>query len=197
MPTTNSRGHYNRGCTSVLHHCRGNAAVFSVLEYALQQNSHTKGQVGMDRIKIEDSRFLIKYACEDLRSLRSVLQSLQEQTDFPDSQDVLAVVIRALDPITADIWKAADTINEELKNDKSAVDWRFQKTATEKTAPQCLRWSFLFVVMQLSVWHTSVSSMRFAICSRMSPSGAHNVADQVVHPLCHDHKWIAVFIHGR
>lgn len=76
----------------------------------------------MDRIKIEDSRFLIKYACEDLRSLRSVLQSLQEQTDFPDSQDVLAVVIRALDPITADIWKAADTINEELKNDKSAVD---------------------------------------------------------------------------
>ena len=76
----------------------------------------------MDRIKIEDSRFLLKYACEDLRSLRSVLQSLQEQTDFPDSQDVLAVVIRALDPITADIWKAADTINEELKNDKSAVD---------------------------------------------------------------------------
>ena len=76
----------------------------------------------MDRIKIEDSRFLIKYACEDLRSLRSVLQSLQEQTDFPDSQEVLAVVIRVLDPITADIWKAADTINEELKNDKSAVD---------------------------------------------------------------------------
>ena len=76
----------------------------------------------MDRIKIEDSRFLIKYACEDLRSLRSVLQSLQEQTDFPDSQDVLAVVIRVLDPITADIWKAADTINEELKNDKSAAD---------------------------------------------------------------------------
>lgn len=30
----------------------------------------------MDRIKIEDSRFLIKYACEDLRSLRSVMQSL-------------------------------------------------------------------------------------------------------------------------
>ena len=76
----------------------------------------------MDRIKIEDSRFLIKYACEDLRSLRFVLQSLQEQTDFPDSQDVLAVVIRALDPITADIWKAADMINEELKKEKSAAD---------------------------------------------------------------------------
>ena len=76
----------------------------------------------MDRIKIEDSRALLKYACEDLISLRSVLQSLESQADCLDSQDVLAVVIRALDPIAADIWKAADTINEELKNDKSAVD---------------------------------------------------------------------------
>lgn len=73
----------------------------------------------MDRIKIEDSRFLIKYACEDLRSLRSVLQSLQEQKDFPDSQDVPAVVARTLHPIIEDVQKAVDMIGEELEKEKN------------------------------------------------------------------------------
>ena len=73
----------------------------------------------MDKIKIEDSRFLIKYACEDLRSLRSVLQSLLNQADCPDSQDVLAVVIRALEPIIGDIRKAVDTIGGELEKEKN------------------------------------------------------------------------------
>ena len=75
----------------------------------------------MNIIKIEDSRFLIKYACEDLRSLRSVLQSLQNQADCPDSQDVLAVVIRALEPIIGDIHKAVDTIGGELEKEKNGA----------------------------------------------------------------------------
>ena len=80
-----------------------------------------KGLV-MNIIKIEDSRFLIKYACEDLRSLRSVLQSLQNRADCPDSQDVLAVVIRALEPIIGDIHKAVDMIGEELKGKERDSD---------------------------------------------------------------------------
>lgn len=71
----------------------------------------------MDRIKIEDSRFLIKYACEDLRSLRSVMQSLESQTDCLDSQDVLAVVDRTLHPIIEDVQKAVDTIGGELERE--------------------------------------------------------------------------------
>ena len=73
----------------------------------------------MDKIKIEDSRFLIKYADEDLRSLRSVMQSLESQTDCLDSQDVLAVVARALGPIIGDIRKAVDTIGGELEKEKN------------------------------------------------------------------------------
>ena len=72
----------------------------------------------MDRIKIEDSRFLIKYACEDLRSLRSVMQSLESQTDCLDSQDVLAVATRALGLIIGDIRKAVDTIGGELERER-------------------------------------------------------------------------------
>ena len=73
----------------------------------------------MDRIKIEDSRFLIKYAYEDLRSLRSVMQSLESQADCLDSQDVLAVATRALGPIIGDIRKAVDTIGGELEKEKN------------------------------------------------------------------------------
>ena len=76
----------------------------------------------MNIIKIEDSRFLIKYACEDLRSLRSVMQSLESQADCLDSQDVLAVVIRALEPIIGDIHKAVDMIGEELKGKERDSD---------------------------------------------------------------------------
>lgn len=76
----------------------------------------------MDRIKIEDSRFLIKYACEDLRSLSSVMQSLESQTDCLDSQDLLAVITRALHPIIEDIQKAVDMIGEELQEKKSDSD---------------------------------------------------------------------------
>ena len=76
----------------------------------------------MDRIKIEDSRFLIKYACEDLRSLRSVMQSLESQTDCLDSQDVLAVVARTLHPIIEDVQKAVDMIGEELKGKERDSD---------------------------------------------------------------------------
>ena len=76
----------------------------------------------MDRIKIEDSRFLIKYACEDLRSLSSVMQSLESQTDCLDSQDLLAVITRALHPIIEDIQKAVDMIDEELQEKKSDSD---------------------------------------------------------------------------
>ena len=73
----------------------------------------------MDRIKIEDSKALLKYACEDLISLRSVLQSLESQADCLDNQDVLAVVTRALGPIIGDIRKAVDTISGELEKEKN------------------------------------------------------------------------------
>lgn len=67
----------------------------------------------MDRIKIEDSYFLLRFACDDLRSLRAVMQAVEIQTDCIKQQDVLAVVIRALEPIINDIQKAVDFIYEE------------------------------------------------------------------------------------
>ena len=73
-----------------------------------------KGQ-DMDRIKIEDSSLLLKYACDDLNSLRSVLQAIETPADCLDVRDLFAVVNRTLDPITRDIQRASDTICEELQ----------------------------------------------------------------------------------
>ena len=73
----------------------------------------------MDKSKIEDSWFLIQHAYEDLRSLRSVMQNLESQTDCLDSQDVLVVATRALGPIIGDIRKAVDTIGGELEKEKN------------------------------------------------------------------------------
>lgn len=68
----------------------------------------------MDSIKIEDSRFLIKGACEDLRSLRAVMETVEGQTDCLNEQDLLVVAIRALKPIIDDLQKAIELIDEEL-----------------------------------------------------------------------------------
>ena len=68
----------------------------------------------MDSIKIEDSRFLIKGAYEDLRSLRAVMEAVEDQTDCLNEQDLLVVAIRALKPIIDDLQKATELINEEL-----------------------------------------------------------------------------------
>ena len=51
-----------------------------------------------------------------------MLQSLQNRADCPDSQDVLAVVIRALEPIIGDIHKAVDMLGEELKGKERDPD---------------------------------------------------------------------------
>ena len=83
-------------------------------EEVTTQTRNKKG-LYMDRIKIEDSRFLIKSACQDLKSLSSVMEAVVDQTDCLNEQDLLAVTIRALKPIIDDLQKATNLIDEELE----------------------------------------------------------------------------------
>ena len=106
-----------RWCTNIFPLCGGNIDVHSTIDLASVKKLYCqKKGLAMDRIKIEDSMFLLKYACEDLRVLRSVIQSLESQADC---LDVLAVVIRALGPIIGDIRNAVDTIGGELEKEKN------------------------------------------------------------------------------
>ena len=63
----------------------------------------------MDRLKIDESRNLLRFACEDLKALKCVVQVVEDQKDWPYERETLRVVLRALDPIISDIreieWK--------------------------------------------------------------------------------------------
>lgn len=71
----------------------------------------------MDKLKIDESRNLLRFACEDLEALKSVVQVMEDQKDWPYEREMLRVVLRALDPIIADIQECIDNIGEELKEE--------------------------------------------------------------------------------
>ena len=56
-------------------------------------------------------------AAEDLEALKSVVQVMEDQKDWPYEREMLRVVLRALDPIIADIQECIDNIGEELKGE--------------------------------------------------------------------------------
>lgn len=71
----------------------------------------------MDKMRIDDSRNLLRFACEDLIALKSVVQVVEDQKDWPNEREMLMVVLRALDPIIRDIQEVVDSISTELKGE--------------------------------------------------------------------------------
>lgn len=73
----------------------------------------------MNKISIADSRNLLRFACEDLKALKSVVQMVEDQKDWPNEREMLAVVLRALGPIISDIEEGINSISEELNEANS------------------------------------------------------------------------------
>lgn len=71
----------------------------------------------MNKMRIDDSRNLLRFACEDLKALKSVVQVVEDQKDWPNEREMLMVVLRALDPIIRDIQEVVDSISAELKGE--------------------------------------------------------------------------------
>ena len=71
----------------------------------------------MNKMRIDDSRNLLRFACEDLKALKSVVQVVEDQKDWPNEREMLMVVLRALDPIIRDIQEIVDSISAELKGE--------------------------------------------------------------------------------
>ena len=71
----------------------------------------------MNRLKFDDSRNLLRFACDDLEALRFVVQAVEDQKDWPYDREMLKVVLRSLDPIITDIQVCLDSISEELKEE--------------------------------------------------------------------------------
>ena len=73
----------------------------------------------MNKISIADSRNLLRFACEDLKALKSVVQVVEDQKDWPNEREMLAVVLRALGSIISDIEEGINSISEELNEENS------------------------------------------------------------------------------
>ena len=72
----------------------------------------------MNRISIANSRNLLQFACEDLKALKSVVQVVEDQKDWPYEREMLAVVLRSLGSIISDMEEGIESISEELKEEK-------------------------------------------------------------------------------
>ena len=73
----------------------------------------------MNKISIADSRNLLRFACEDLKALKTVVQVVEDQKDWPNEREMLSVVLRALDSIISDFEAGIDSISGELKEENS------------------------------------------------------------------------------
>lgn len=70
----------------------------------------------MKSIRITDSNQAIKFACEDLKAIQSVIAMVEGEETISCERETLKVVLRALSPIIADISEAVSVIDEELSS---------------------------------------------------------------------------------
>ena len=68
----------------------------------------------MDMIKLDDSRNLLRSACDDIEALRTVVLMADMEDGLAVADGMLPVTARALVPIIADMREAIKSIEKEL-----------------------------------------------------------------------------------
>ena len=66
-------------------------------------------------IEISDHLQQLKFAKEDLRALSIIVTVVEDQKDWQNDKEMLAVMRRALDPISSDMEDAIGGIEAELQ----------------------------------------------------------------------------------
>ena len=69
----------------------------------------------MNNIEIHDSNQLIRFSCEELRAIRSVLLTVEDHPEYGNEHEMLVIVRKILEPIIGDMQKATSTIEEALR----------------------------------------------------------------------------------
>ena len=64
--------------------------------------------------EIQDNSQLLKFACEDLRSIQSLILTVTDHPEYANAYEVLNVIDRALGSIVNDIQETIDSIYEAL-----------------------------------------------------------------------------------
>ena len=65
--------------------------------------------------EIQDSNQLLKFACEDLRGIQSIILPVNDHPEYANAHEALGVIDRALCSIIGDMQEAIGRIDEALK----------------------------------------------------------------------------------
>lgn len=73
--------------------------------------------------EIQDSNQLLKFACEDLRGIQSIILTVNDHPEYANAHEALGVIDRALCSIIGDMQEAIGRIDEALKeSERTDVD---------------------------------------------------------------------------
>ena len=75
----------------------------------------------MTMTDIHDNNQLLKFACEDLRGVQSLILTVTDHPEYANAYQVMGVIGRALNSIVNDMQEAIDNIDEALSKKKHSV----------------------------------------------------------------------------
>ena len=68
--------------------------------------------------EIQDSNQLLKFACEDLRGIQSIILTVNDHPEYANAREALGVIDRALCSIIGDMQEAIGRIDNALKQEE-------------------------------------------------------------------------------
>ena len=68
--------------------------------------------------EIQDSNQLLKFACEDLRGIQSIILTVNDHPEYANAREALGVIDRALCSIIGDMQEAIGRIDKALKEEE-------------------------------------------------------------------------------
>ena len=83
----------------------------------------------MDITSIIDSNQQLKYICEDLQAVQTVITMAEDHPVYSDDHEVLIVVRRALEPIISDLQNAIQTLTDEIDEEPAMGSTTLSKTS--------------------------------------------------------------------
>ena len=64
--------------------------------------------------EIQDKTQLLKFTCEDLKSIQSLILTVTDHPEYANAYEILGVIDRALNSIIDDIQESIDSIDKAL-----------------------------------------------------------------------------------
>ena len=68
--------------------------------------------------EIQDGNQLLKFACEDLRGIQSIILTVNDHPEYANAHEALGVIDRALCSIIGDMQEAIGRIDKALKQEE-------------------------------------------------------------------------------